>query len=225
VYDRDEPGVLSLDDVIDDRNVRSSEWGVSVDKLHLSTFLPKSLAGPHNLNNASLALNSVAAALADGYYLNTVFEILERLTPSLKSYSGLPHRMELVGELNGVRFVNDSKATNADSAAPALAAYPTIHWILGGRAKTDELDACAPHFGNVRAAYTIGEAGPMFAKLLSPHMPVAECGVLDEAVKQAARAAVAGETVLLSPACASFDQFRDYEARGDAFRVAVEALS
>jgi UDP-N-acetylmuramoylalanine--D-glutamate ligase len=224
VYDRDEPGVLSLDDLIDNEHLRSSEWLVEVDKLFLKTFLPESLAGPHNLNNASLALNSVAAALAYGYDLNATFEILDRLAPSLKSYSGLPHRMEPVGELNGVRFVNDSKATNPDSAAPALAAYPAIHWILGGQAKTNELDACAPYYTHVRAAYTIGDAGPMFAKLLTPHMPVAECVTLDIAVNKAAAAAQPGETVLLSPACASFDQFTDYEARGAAFRAAVEAL-
>ena len=121
-------------------------------------------------------------------------------------------------------FVNDSKATNPTSTAPALAAYPAIHWILGGLAKTEELDACAPHFGNVRVAYTIGEAGPMFARLLAPLMPVSEAGTLARAVRVAAEAARPGEVVLLSPACASFDQFRDYEARGDAFRDAVALL-
>jgi UDP-N-acetylmuramoylalanine--D-glutamate ligase len=132
--------------------------------------------------------------------------------------------MERVREIDGVLFVNDSKATNATSTAPALAAYPAIHWILGGLAKTQDLDACAPHYGHVKAAYTIGDAGPMFAKLLGDHMPVSESGTLDAAVRQAAGAAKPGETVLLSPACASFDQFRDFEARGDAFRAAVEAL-
>jgi UDP-N-acetylmuramoylalanine--D-glutamate ligase len=133
--------------------------------------------------------------------------------------------MERVAQMAGVLFVNDSKATNPTSTAPALAAFPAIHWILGGLPKGDDLDACAPHFGNVRAAYTIGEAGPMFAGLLRDHMPVSECGVLDRAVSTAAGAAKAGEVVLLSPACASFDQFKDYEARGEAFRAAVEALS
>jgi UDP-N-acetylmuramoylalanine--D-glutamate ligase len=132
--------------------------------------------------------------------------------------------MERVAEKNGVLFVNDSKATNPDSAAPALAAYPSVHWILGGLAKSNELDACEPYLGHVRAAYTIGEAGPMFAQLLAPKVPVSECGMLDKAVGAAAEAAQAGEVVLLSPACASFDQFKDYEARGDAFRAAVEAL-
>jgi UDP-N-acetylmuramoylalanine--D-glutamate ligase len=174
-----------------------------------------SLQGPHNAQN-------VAAAKAVAQAIGIEDAVVAQ---ALATYPGLPHRMERIRELRGVLYVNDSKATNPTSTAPALAAYPAVHWILGGQAKTDELDACAPHYGHVRAAYTIGEAGPMFAALLEPHMPVSACGVLIEAVTRAAKAAVAGETVLLSPACASFDQFRDYEARGDAFRAAVEGLS
>lgn len=174
-----------------------------------------SLQGPHNAQN-------VAAAIAVAQTLGIDAASIER---GLATYPGLPHRMERIRRLHAVLYVNDSKATNATSTAPALAAYPAIHWILGGLAKTDELDACAPHFDHVRAAYTIGDAGPMFAKLLEPHMPVSECGTLDVAVRTAAGAAQPGETVLLSPACASFDQFTDYEARGDAFRLAVGALS
>ncbi len=173
------------------------------------------LQGPHNAQN-------VAAARAACRALGIDDAAIEE---GLKTYPGLPHRMERIRERAGVLYVNDSKATNPTSTAPALAAYPAIHWILGGQAKTNEIDACAQHFDHVRAAYTIGEAGPMFAKLLEPHMTVSESGTLDVAVEQAAGAAVAGETVLLSPACASFDQFRDYEARGDTFRMAVEALA
>ena len=92
----------------------------------------------------------------------------------LRTYPGLPHRMERVREKDGVLFVNDSKATNPTATAPALAAFPSIRWILGGQAKTDNLDECAPHFGHVRSAYTIGEAGELFARLLAPHMPVDE---------------------------------------------------
>jgi UDP-N-acetylmuramoylalanine--D-glutamate ligase len=143
---------------------------------------------------------------------------------ALETYPGLPHRMERVAEKNGVLFVNDSKATNPTSTAPALAAYPAVHWILGGLPKSDDLDACEPYLDHVKAAYTIGEAGPMFAQLLADRFPVRECEMLIEAVGVAAEAAKPGEVVLLSPACASFDQFRDYEARGDAFRAAVEAL-
>jgi UDP-N-acetylmuramoylalanine--D-glutamate ligase len=173
-----------------------------------------SLQGPHNLLNAEAAIDTCD-------WLDLDYDTIYR---GLRSFTGLPHRMERVAERSGVLFVNDSKATNPTSSAPALAAYPNVRWILGGLAKTDELDACAPHFSHVRSAYTIGEAGALFARILSPHMPVAECGVLDEAVRRAANDAEPGDTVLLSPACASFDQFRDYEARGEAFRAAVGAL-
>ena len=132
--------------------------------------------------------------------------------------------MEGVGERSGVLFVNDSKATNPTATAPALAAFPAIRWILGGQAKSDDLDECAPHFGHVRSAYTIGEAAELFERLLAPHMPVKNCGKLDAAVKAAAQDAEAGDTVLLSPACASFDQFKDFEDRGDQFRDLVGAL-
>jgi UDP-N-acetylmuramoylalanine--D-glutamate ligase len=174
-----------------------------------------SLQGPHNAQN-------VAAARAVAKTLGIDDTVVEE---ALRTYPGLPHRMERIREVNGVLYVNDSKATNPTSTAPALAAYPAVHWILGGQAKTDELDACIPYFDHVRAAYTIGEAAGMFATLLEDSMAVAVCGALDEAVKRASEAAVPGETVLLSPACASFDQFRDYEARGDAFRAAVGALA
>ena len=142
----------------------------------------------------------------------------------LRSYGGLPHRMERVRERDGVLFVNDSKATNPTATAPALAAFPAIRWILGGQAKTDNLDECAPHFGNVRSAYTIGEAADLFERLLSPHMPVKNCGKLADAVREAAADSAPGDTVLLSPACASFDQFKDFEDRGDQFRELVGGL-
>ncbi len=172
------------------------------------------LQGPHNLQNAQAAIETCGAlGLID-----------VQIADGLRTYPGLPHRMERVRTLNGVLFVNDSKATNADSTAPALAAYPAVRWILGGQAKTHELDACAPHFSHVRSAHTIGEAGALFAGILRPHVPVEECGTLDVAVKNAAAVAEAGDTVLLSPACASFDQFRDFEDRGDTFRRLVEAL-
>jgi len=174
------------------------------------------LQGPHN------AQNVVAAAIAAGL-VGVSGPMIDK---GVATYAGLPHRMERVADRNGVLFINDSKATNATSTAPALAAYPRIHWILGGRPKTDDLDACAPNFGHVAAAYTIGEAGPMFARILrEAGKPVAESGTLDQAVRDAAAAAMPGDVVMLSPACASFDQFRDFEARGEAFRAAVEALA
>ncbi len=172
------------------------------------------LQGPHNAEN-------VVAAILVARALGLTNELVG---DALRTYRGLPHRMESVLEKQGVLFVNDSKATNSTATAPALAAFPAIRWILGGQAKSDNLDECAPHFGNVRKAYTIGEAGDLFASLLSPHMSVAQCGTLDAAVTAAAGDAREGDTVLLSPACASFDQFADYEARGNAFRAAVEAL-
>ncbi|WP_298291415.1 UDP-N-acetylmuramoyl-L-alanine--D-glutamate ligase [Novosphingobium sp.] len=173
-----------------------------------------SLQGPHNLQNAAIAV-AIAQQLGIGE---------EVWRPALASFVGLPHRMERVAEANGVLFVNDSKATNAASTAPALGAYPRIHWILGGLPKSDNLDECAPYFGNVVAAYTIGEAGPMFADLLEPVMPVTRSEMMCDAVRQAMEAAQPGDVVMLSPACASFDQFRDFEARGDSFRQIVEAL-
>jgi UDP-N-acetylmuramoylalanine--D-glutamate ligase len=174
-----------------------------------------SLQGPHNAQNVAA---SVAAARALGI-------ADPQIAHALASYRGLPHRMERVAERNGVLFVNDSKATNPNSAAPALAAYPAVHWILGGLPKSDDLEPCEPYLDHVRAAYTIGEAGPLFAQLLEGKVPVRRCEMLHEAVSCAASAAEPGEVVLLSPACASFDQFRDFEARGDAFRAAVEALA
>jgi UDP-N-acetylmuramoylalanine--D-glutamate ligase len=173
------------------------------------------LQGPHNLQNA------LCAAAACWLLGDFSFDNLKR---GLESYPGLPHRMERVREKGGVLFVNDSKATNPTATAPALAAFDSVRWILGGQAKTDNLDECAPHFGHVRSAYTIGEAAEMFTALLSPHIPVENCGKLDEAVRQAARDAKPGDTVLLSPACASFDQFRDFEDRGDQFKALVGAL-
>jgi UDP-N-acetylmuramoylalanine--D-glutamate ligase len=172
------------------------------------------LQGPHNAQNVAIAV-SVAQAL--GIDAATI----ER---GLVNYPGLPHRMERIRELDGVLYVNDSKATNATSAAPALGAYPAIHWILGGQAKTDDLNACAPYFSHVKAAYTIGDAADLFEGLLQSHIPVTNAGTLEAAIVAARAAAKPGETVLLSPACASFDQFRDFEARGDAFRAFVEAL-
>jgi UDP-N-acetylmuramoylalanine--D-glutamate ligase len=133
--------------------------------------------------------------------------------------------MRQVATVNGVAYVNDSKATNPTSVAPALAAYPSVHWIAGGLAKTEELDACLPHLGNVRAAYLIGEAAPVFEPILAPHVPVHASGTLARAVAAAAAAAQPGDTVLLSPACASFDQFADFEARGRAFEDLVRELA
>ncbi len=182
------------------------------------------LQGPHNLQN-------VAAAVAAAHVLGISDEVIAN---ALKTFRGLPHRMERVGTFDGVLFVNDSKATNTDSTAPALDAFPAepaindgaprIHWIVGGLPKEDGLGACAGHLDNIAAAYTIGEAGPRFAELLEPHIHVERSELMCEAVQRAAAAARPGDVVLLSPACASFDQFRDYERRGEHFRTIVAAL-
>jgi len=172
------------------------------------------LQGPHNKAN-------VAAAYETCRYLKVSNS---QIAEALRTYPGLPHRMERIREKDGVLFVNDSKATNPTATAPALAAFPSIRWILGGQAKTDNLDECAPHFAHVRSAYTIGEAGELFAKLLAPHMPVANYETLENALNHAAEDSQPGDTVLLSPACASFDQFKDFEQRGDRFRDLVGAL-
>ncbi|MGB3795089.1 MAG: UDP-N-acetylmuramoyl-L-alanine--D-glutamate ligase [Alteraurantiacibacter sp.] len=173
-----------------------------------------SLQGPHNLQNAA-----ISAALAQRVGLSR-----DAVLAGFGTFAGLPHRMERMGEADGILFVNDSKATNPASTAPALAAYPPagdtprVHWICGGMAKEDNLNDCAPYFANVTCVYTIGEAGPLFADLLEPHMRVERCELLAEAVSRSIAAAQPGDVILFSPACASFDQFRDYEARGDTFR-------
>jgi UDP-N-acetylmuramoylalanine--D-glutamate ligase len=193
---------------------------LTANRQRLGTHLPgqadwPALQGPHNAENAAAAM-AVARALA----------IPERtVEQAFRTYRGLPHRMEQVRDLRGVRFVNDSKATNPEAAAPALAAYPRIRWIVGGQAKTEELGDTAQHLAHVVHAYTIGEAGPMFARLLRERgLAVTEAETLENAVKCAAEDSQANETVLLSPACASFDQFQNFEARGDAFKALVGAL-
>jgi UDP-N-acetylmuramoylalanine--D-glutamate ligase len=172
------------------------------------------LQGPHNAQNAAAAVAVCRLLGLDP----------DQIAEGLRTYPGLPHRMERIREKAGITFVNDSKATNPTATAPALAAFERIRWICGGQAKTDNLDECAPYFGHVASAYTIGEAAKLFERLLSPHIPVKNCGKLDVAVREAAADAEPGDTVLLSPACASFDQFRDFEDRGDRFRALVGAL-
>ncbi len=176
-----------------------------------------SLRGRHNAQNA---LAAVAACLASG--LDE-----EAIRAGLKSFPGLAHRMEQVGRKGAVLFVNDSKATNAEAAAPALSSFERIHWIAGGLPKTGCIEALQPLYSRIAKAYLIGEAAPGFAAALGEAVPYEISGTLDAAVAHAARDAAASgrdEVVLLSPACASFDQFRNFEVRGDAFRAAVMAL-
>ena len=177
------------------------------------------LQGPHNAQNAVCAI-AVCRILG----LND-----EQIEAGLASYKALPHRMELVGEVAGVRWYNDSKATNAASAAPALAAFPPapdqrLHWIAGGQAKGDGLSACRPWFPNVKRAYLIGEAMESFTAEIGDAIPVDRSGDLATAIARAAAVAEPGDIVLLSPACASFDQFKSFEERGDRFRAIVKAF-
>lgn len=178
------------------------------------------LGGRHNRQNAAAAY---AAARALGLRPSEI-------TPALASFPGLPHRQELARTIGHVRYVNDSKATNAPAAARALASFERIHWIVGGLPKDGGLAGVEPWLDRVVAAYLIGEAAPAFRRQLAqmaPGLQVASPGVLDRALQAAhaaAQADPAASVVLLSPACASFDQFRSYEARGDAFREAVLRL-
>jgi UDP-N-acetylmuramoylalanine--D-glutamate ligase len=177
-----------------------------------------SLRGLHNAQNAACAS---AAALALGMTPAAVQE-------GLRTFPGLAHRMEPVGRKGRVVFVNDSKATNADSAARALACYSDIFWIAGGKPKSGGIDSLTSYFPRIRKAYLIGEAADAFAAGLRRQVPFVLAGTLDRAVALAAEdaeaAAEMAPVVLLSPACASFDQFRNFEARGDAFRELVRGL-
>ena len=178
----------------------------------------RSLPGRHNWQNAAAAY-----AAAKGLGIDP-----QEAAEHLLTFPGLAHRMETVATLGRVRFVNDSKATNADAARQALSSYPKSYWIAGGRAKTDGIAPLEDLFPRVAKAYLIGEASADFAKTLQGKAPAIECGTLDVAVAQAyADAAKAGgdTIVLLSPACASFDQYPDFEVRGEAFRAAVQRLA
>ena len=140
----------------------------------------------------------------------------------LKGFPGLAHRMELIGTAGGVAYVNDSKATNADAAEKALMSYDRVRWIAGGLPKEGGIAPLAPLFDRIAKAYLIGTAAGDFAETLGT-TPHENCGTLERAVAAACSDAEPGDTVLLSPACASFDQFPSFEARGDAFRELVAA--
>ena len=177
-----------------------------------------SLRGQHNAQNAACA---AAAALALGLEPPAI-------QAGLRSFPGLAHRMEELGRRGAVLYVNDSKATNANSAAQALACFSDIFWIAGGKPKTGGIESLRGFFPRIRKAYLIGEAADEFAATLSPGVPHEIDGTLDKALAAASRdadaSAVAEPVVLLSPACASFDQYRNFEVRGDAFRDLVRAL-
>jgi UDP-N-acetylmuramoylalanine--D-glutamate ligase len=177
-----------------------------------------SLRGKHNGQNAAAAVAALGPLGLD----------LERVAKGLRSFPGLPHRLEEVGRMGKVLFINDSKATNADAAEKALLSFDKVFWIIGGRAKEGGIEPLRPLFSKVIKAYLIGEASESFAQTIGDSFPYESCGTLERAVLAAARDALASTlaepVVLLSPACASFDQFPDFEKRGDRFRAIVEAL-
>lgn len=173
-----------------------------------------SLTGRHNWQNAAAAY---AATKAIGVSS-------EKIYAAMQNFAGLRHRLQLVSTINGVKFINDSKATNADATANALAPYQNIYWILGGKQKAGGIESLTPYFSHIKHAFLIGEAANEFAKTLEGKVAYTHCGTLEVAVKKAAEMAKSGEIVLLSPACASFDQFKSFEHRGDVFCELVSNL-
>ena len=195
--------------------LRCFEGGREVESVDVSNM--RALRGAHNWQNACAAY---AACRAMGLSR-------DEIAAGMASFPGLAHRMEEVGTMAAVNFVNDSKATNADAAAKALASFRRIYWIAGGLAKQGGIESLKEFFPKIAKSYLIGAAAPEFAATIGKAMPVEMSGTLANAVAAAARDALAsGESayVLFSPAAASFDQFPNFEVRGEAFRSAVAAL-
>ena len=185
----------------------------------------QTLRGAHNAQNACFA-----AGAADCWELwaNDAQAPVALIQHGLQTFEGLPHRMETMAKRGRVLFVNDSKATNAEAAAQSLRTFADIHWIVGGLAKEGGLSSLWPEFGRVRKAYLIGASTEAFAAEIGDRLPVERCGTLERAVAMAAadaaRSEAAEPVVLLAPACASYDQFKNFEARGEAFRTLVQGL-
>ena len=178
----------------------------------------RTLTGRHNWQNAAAAYSACKALGLEP----------EAIVAGMRSFPGLAHRMQEIGRIGAVRFVNDSKATNADAARQAMSSYPSFLWIAGGRAKAGGIEELSDLFGRVRHAFLIGEAAELFERTIGKAAPCTQSRNLFAAVAQAyAEAEKSGkeEIVLFSPACASFDQFSDFEARGDAFKDAVQEIS
>jgi UDP-N-acetylmuramoylalanine--D-glutamate ligase len=168
------------------------------------------LPGAHNWQNLAIAYAAIKPLVKDP----------AEIARAMPSFPGLEHRIETAGTCKGVRFVNDSKATNADAAARALACFDRIHWIAGGKAKDGGIESLAPFWPRIRHAYLIGDAMEPFAATLGGAVAFTKSETLESAMRQAFAAArtEGGGVVLLSPACASFDQFRDFEHRGNEFK-------
>jgi len=200
-------GVFVLNGMLHDRSQPGLDWQLDIRDIDR-------LRGVHNWQNAAAAV-AVCRALG----LSN-----EQIEQGLKSFGGLAHRMEQILKTGNVRFVNDSKGTNAEATEKALASFDTIFWICGGIAKAGGIEPLRPLFNRVKKAFLIGEAADEFAESLEGSVPFERSGTLEQAVLEAKKAAEAsGEdcVVLLSPAAASFDQFPSFEARGDAFRKLV----
>jgi UDP-N-acetylmuramoylalanine--D-glutamate ligase len=176
------------------------------------------LPGTHNWQNMALAFAATKPFVKD----------IRAIAAAIASFPGLAHRMEDVGTIGQVRFINDSKATNADATAKALACYPDIYWILGGKAKEGGIESLESYFPRIRKAYLIGDAAHAFSRTLDGKVKYELSGTLDKAVTSAAadaqKSTASEPVVLLSPACASYDQFKDFEQRGDDFRAMVAKL-
>ncbi len=177
------------------------------------------LEGEHNWQNAAAAYAAVYAMGVDS----------KSIGRAIKTFPGLAHRMETIGTVGHLRYVNDSKATNADAARQALKSYDNIYWIAGGVSKAGGIKDLEPFFSKVKKAYLIGEAGPQFKKTLSKAgVSNKVSGSLDLAIlcatKDALNAKGEEAIILLSPACASFDQFKNFEVRGDAFRLKTQEI-
>ena len=173
------------------------------------------LDGNHNRQNIAAAY---AACVTNG--INS-----EIFLDGLSTFSGLEHRQEFVKSINGVRYVNDSKATNADSVEQALKRFENVIWILGGRPKEDGIKSLQPYFSKIKYAFLIGEAAKKWHKFLDEHHIANEVVfTLENAVRKSYEIAQEKDVVLLSPACASFDQFKSFEDRGDQFKKFVEEL-
>jgi UDP-N-acetylmuramoylalanine--D-glutamate ligase len=205
-------GIFAIDGALYDAQASRA---AKIMDLGAATRLP----GAHNWQNAALAYAATRPFVKDA----------RMIANAIASFPGLAHRIEDVGRVGNVRFVNDSKATNADAAAKALACYSDIFWIVGGKPKEGGIESLASFFPRIRKAFLIGEAAPLFEKTLAGRVSFVTSGTLDRAVAAAfaeARASSSSQpVVLLSPACASFDQFRDFEARGDAFRALVRDIA
>lgn len=188
--------------------------GVSRDRVMIDLSGAASLRGDHNVQNALMAMHACR--------LSGLTDV--QITQGFNTFPGLAHRMQIVAERNGVTFINDSKATNADAAQKSLSSFASIRWIAGGLAKEGGIEPLRPLFERVVKAYLIGEAAPAFAATLGDGVEFEISATMDKAVAHAARDAQFGDAVLLAPAAASFDQFANFEKRGDAFVAAVHAL-